>query len=89
MSVPDTCPNCGADIPPDAKACPGCGSDETTGWSEDAQRENLGLPDEKFDYDDFVQREFGGEKVKPRGLRWFWWLVAVLLLAAIFLFWFR
>jgi predicted amidophosphoribosyltransferase len=80
---PEICPNCGAEIPSNAKACPECGADEDTGWSEDADRERLGLPDENFDYDDFVKREFHGEKVKPRGLRWFWWIVAVLVLAAI------
>ena len=79
--APEICPHCGADVPPNAKACPECGSDETTGWSEDAEHENLGLPDESFDYDDFVKREFGGGEVKPRGLHWAWWLVALLLLA--------
>ncbi len=78
---PDICPHCGAEVPRKAKACPECGSDESTGWSEDAARENLGLPDENFNYDDFVKREFGGQKIKPRGLHWVWWLVAVLLLA--------
>ena len=77
---PESCPHCGAEVPPNAKACPECGSDESTGWSEDAARENLGLPDENFDYDDFVKREFSGEKIRPRGLHWAWWLVAVLLL---------
>ena|ERR1044072_6204144 len=77
---PEICPNCGADVPPDAKACPECGSDENTGWSEDAHRESLGLPDENFDYEDFVKREFSEEKVKPRGLQWFWWVLAFLLI---------
>lgn len=77
---PATCPHCGAEVPPKAKACPECGSDETTGWSGEAERENLGLPDENFNYDDFVKREFGGGEVKPRGLHWAWWLVAIFLL---------
>ena len=80
---PEICPNCGAEVPPDAKACPECGADENTGWSDDADRERLGLPDENFDYDDFVKREFSGQKIKPRGLHWFWWLIAVLVLAMI------
>lgn len=81
---PKICPNCGAEVPPRAKACPECGSDERTGWSDDAQTNGLDLPDEKFDYDDFVKREFGGE-VKPRGLHWFWWVIGLLLLIAILL----
>jgi zinc ribbon protein len=78
---PALCPNCGAEVPRGAKACPECGSDEKTGWSERAQADNLGLPDEDFDYDDFVKREFGAPKPVPRGIHWFWWLVAVFLLA--------
>jgi hypothetical protein len=29
------CPNCGAEVPMKALACPECGSDDRTGWSED------------------------------------------------------
>ena len=87
--APETCPNCGTEVPPNAKACPECGSDEKTGWSEGAYRESLGLPDDKFDYDDFVKHELSGEKPVPHGLHWFWWLVAVLLLAAFVGFWLR
>ncbi|HEY5912655.1 MAG TPA: zinc ribbon domain-containing protein [Verrucomicrobiae bacterium] len=83
---PETCPNCGADVPRDAKACPQCGSDEQTGWSDDASTDGLNLPDEKFNYDDFVKREFGGGSPVPRGIRWWWWLVAVALLALLLLF---
>jgi uncharacterized membrane protein YvbJ len=80
---PSVCPNCGADVPPDARACPECGSDEKTGWSEDARQDakyaELDLPDEEFNYDEFVEREFGGNKPKPRGISWFWWLIAAVL----------
>jgi len=54
----EICPNCGADVPPGAKACPECGADEQTGWSEEARVGGLDLPDAKFDYDDFVEQEF-------------------------------
>lgn len=82
---PAICPNCGAEISPKANVCDQCGADEKTGWSEDAKHDGLGLPDEEFDYDDFVKSEFGGSGVKPRGLHWFWWLVALLLLVGILL----
>ena len=47
------CPNCGADVPEDAKACPECGSDDETGWSEDTMYDDIDLPitDEESDYD--------------------------------------
>ncbi len=80
----DTCPQCGADIPPRAKACPECGSSDETGWSDAAHAERLGLPREGFDYDEFVREEFGDSKPRQRPLAWLWWSVAVLLLALIF-----
>ncbi|HVV01314.1 MAG TPA: hypothetical protein VHH88_08110, partial [Verrucomicrobiae bacterium] len=75
--------------PPGAKACPECGSDEQTGWSDEARSSGLGLPDEHFDYDEFVRNEFGREGTVPRGIHWFWWLVGVLVAAAVVVLWFR
>ena len=87
--TPEVCPNCGAEIPRHASACPECGSDEKTGWSERAHADNLGLPDEKFDYDEFVKEEFGTGRAKPRGIHWLWWLTALLLVLAFLFFVFR
>jgi hypothetical protein len=86
---PETCPNCGAAVPPKARACPECGADEKTGWSEAAYASGLDLPDENFDYSDFVKREFGGKSPVPRGVHWFWWVVALVLAAAFIAFWLR
>lgn len=79
---PETCPNCGADVPPHARCCPECGADERTGWSDEARTSGLDLPDDAFDYDDFVRRELSPPAVRPRGVSWWWWTVALLLLAA-------
>jgi zinc ribbon protein len=82
---PDYCPHCGAEVPSDARACPECGSDEQTGWSDRAHTDRLGIPDEEFDYEEFVKEEFGQMKdgrVKPHGICWFWWVIAVILLLA-------
>ena len=87
--TPEICPNCGAEVPRNAKACPECGSDEQTGWSEEAHADGLGLPDEEFNYDDFVKREFGREGPVPRGMHWFWWVVAVLVAAGLLFLWLR
>jgi hypothetical protein len=59
-------------VPAGATACPGCGSDERTGWSETARYNGLDLPDEHFDYDEFAGREFEGRPSQPRFLpaRW-------------------
>ena len=79
MPTPETCPNCGADVPRNAKACPECGSCEETGWSEEAASSGLDLPDDKFDYDDFVAREFGEGKPRQRGNAKFWYAIGVLV----------
>ena len=87
--TPDICPNCGAAVPRRAKACPGCGSDESTGWSEEAHASGLGISDEPFDHQAFLEEEFGSRSPKPRGIHWVWWLTAILLLLMFLLFWFR
>jgi len=85
--APDICPNCGAEVPPKAKSCPECGSDEQTGWSEQTRYDSLDLPDDKFDYDEFVKKEFSDEKPTPRGVHWFWWLIAVALAIGLLVLW--
>lgn len=42
------CPNCGEPVPAGALACPSCGADDETGWSDDTMYDGLGLPDEAF-----------------------------------------
>jgi len=86
---PDTCPHCGADVPANAKACPGCGSDESTGWSEQAEADGLDLPQDDFNYQDFIQQEFGPKPRVPRGVHWFWWLLGVVVLIILVTIWFR
>jgi len=88
--TPEICPHCGAPVPPKARACPECGADERTGWSDRAEAQRLGLPDDEFDYDEFVAEEFGRpaeSKIRPRGISWLWWAVAAGLVLG-FLFWF-
>jgi len=78
---PDACPNCGAEVPLNAKSCPECGADESTGWSDESYASSLGLPDDSFDYNEFVEREFGRKKARPYGIKLFWWFVAIVVLA--------
>lgn len=86
---PEICPNCGTGVPRQAAACPGCGADENTGWSETAYASSLGLPDEAFDHEEFVKEEFGSAQLKPRGIHWVWWLTALVLVVLLLLFWLR
>jgi hypothetical protein len=69
------CPNCGESIPADSKACPVCGSDEQTGWSEETYLDGVDLS-EDGDYDEMVRREFGGHPAARTVVRK-WWPAAV------------
>ncbi|HXR44419.1 MAG TPA: zinc ribbon domain-containing protein [Pseudolysinimonas sp.] len=53
------CPVCGERVPAGAKVCRECGSDETTGWSEDTLYDDLDLPDPGY----------GAEESAPRSGR--------------------
>ncbi len=83
MAAPEYCPHCGAEVPDGARACPECGSDEQTGWSERAHADRLGIPDESFDYEEFVQRELEGRPPPHRRGRGIGWLVALAVIVAL------
>ena len=81
MSKFFNCPVCGEEVKIGAKICPECGADDTSGWKEeyvqhDHVYDNLDLPDKDFDYDEFMRKEFGGDK-KKSGKEW---LVAAIAL---------
>jgi len=80
---PESCPHCGAQVPRRARACPECGSDEATGWSESAAANGLGLPDAEFDYERFVEEEFGKAGVRSHRRHWLWWGVAMGIVIAL------
>jgi len=84
--TPDHCANCGAAIPPKAKACPECGADERTGWSEQSIYDNLDLPEEEE-----TQTKDTRSRQKREGHRWFWLYVAavMILVLALSAFWTR
>lgn len=77
---PGQCPVCGEWVPRGAAACDDCGACAKSGWSGDTQADGLDLPDDEFDYDDFVAREFGGKSSKQSLTTNVWWWVALVLL---------
>lgn len=83
--APKICPICSGEVPRNAKACPDCGACEKSGWSEDVAGEGLDLPQDEFDYDDFLKREFGGPEIKPAGVHWFWWFMGLVAFLALLL----
>ena len=86
---PETCPNCGADVPKSARACPECGACDETGWSGEDSHAGADIPDDSFDYSEFVSREFGPKKALPRGINWLWWTVSLVLVGLLLLWMFR
>ena len=83
LKTPAVCPVCDEEVPRGALACPECGADHDSGWREDAETyEGLDLPDEDFNYDQFVREEFGSS-IKPAGIKTIWWLTAILIVIAL------
>ena len=80
--TPEVCPVCGENVPSRARACPECGADHNSGWRLDANGAGgLDLPDEEFDYDEFVAQEFG-DGARPPGIKPIWWITAIVVLVA-------
>ena len=77
-----TCPSCGKELSPNAVGCSGCGARKVDGeWADLEAYDGLDLPDDEFDYEDFIAEEFGErKKTDLRGL--FWWFVALITLIA-------
>jgi len=81
LRTPKVCPVCGEDVPSTALACPECGADHNSGWREDAETyDAVDLPDEDFNYEEFVRQEFGSTR-RPV-IKTVWWITAILLVAA-------
>jgi hypothetical protein len=76
-----TCPVCGERVRAGALACPGCGSDDRTGWSPDTAYDGLDLPDPEEDAAVAWSEE--GERRPSKTPAWIWITAAVLL--AVFL----
>jgi uncharacterized membrane protein YvbJ len=88
LKAPEACPVCGEDVPRDSLACPECGADHNSGWREDADvYDAVDLPDQDFNYDEFIRAEFGSVP-KPAGMKTFWWIVAILLVVVLIVIYF-
>lgn len=88
------CPECGAEVRVGSKGCGRCASERATKkwreepkpWEQDEVHDGLDLPDDEFDYQKFVAEEFGRGGRRP-AMSWFYWVVAVILLAALGVTW--
>lgn len=93
------CPECGAEVPVGSKGCQACGPrkvarrmrrkkvrQQKKSWEQNSLYDGIDLPDNDFDYEDFVEREFGGKPHRKVGLAWYWWLTALILLLLFLMF---
>ena len=86
------CPFCEREVRV-GSPCPGCAekprkpSPARKSRQQDTAADGLDLPDDDFDYDAFVAREFGGLPHRRLGVAWYWWALGVLLVAALIATW--
>ena len=93
------CPECGAEVRVGSRGCARCASDRATkawdkkkppsdsaSWSQDEVYDGLDIPEEDFDYDAFVEEEFGGGR-RRTGWQKVWWLTAAVLLIVLATAW--
>lgn len=78
------CKFCGEEIDKNASACPYCGSDEKTGWSEMTYLDGIDLNDD-FDYEEVKRKEFPAPPRFPLTLLQLITII-ILLLIPIFFF---
>ena len=79
------CPFCGCEVRV-GESCAGCAKkiekSKPRSWKQKKSADGLDLPDDDFDYENFVAREFGKAPHQTLGVKWYWWLLGVALLVA-------
>jgi hypothetical protein len=77
------CPCCGAEVPVGAKFCRECGASDESGWRDEASEDDQASPgygpDDDFDYEEFVRREFPDQSPPDSKERLKRWALAVLV----------
>ena len=83
------CPGCGAEVPIGPRGCPKCTRPpkrrKRRSWERGPAQDGLDLPEDDFDYDEFVAREFGKVPHRRIGIAWYWWMTAVVILILLIL----
>ncbi len=76
---PGDCPNCGEAVPAGKTACPHCGADGRTGWSEETYLDGVDLPGEDDGEPARIAEREHGEGWPRSGKAWLALGLAVLL----------
>lgn len=83
------CPSCGSEVRV-GESCPGCpkkkrkSKAKPKSWEQSKSADGLDLPGGDFDYNDFILREFGATPHRKTGQKWYWWVLALVILVAMF-----
>ncbi len=87
------CPSCGKEVRV-GESCSGCPAPRAAktkkprrSWEQDETYDGIDLPDDDFDYDEFVAKEFGGAPHRRIGVKWYWWVIGIILLTLMILDW--
>ena len=80
------CPGCGAEVKVGSPGCSRCNNLDPWEIEENEVYDGLDLPDDDFDYDEFVEKEWG-KAIQVNGIKLFWWITAVILLIAFLFAW--
>ena len=87
------CPFCDCEVRV-GQPCPGCAKKrkparqpKRKSWQQDESADGLNLPDDDFDYDEFIAREFGKSPHRELGVKWYWWVLGVALLVILAFLW--
>ena len=75
------CPVCGEEVAAGAIVCPGCGSDDRTGWSAETEYDGVDLPEPEGDGADAWQDPV---EARPGAGIPVWMIVTAALLLALF-----
>lgn len=87
------CPTCDSEVKVGGD-CPGCApvrkrrrkkvaAASPKPWEQDEMYDGLGLPDEDFDYDAFIEEECSRQPHRKVGIKLYWWITALVLLVAL------
>lgn len=74
------CPHCGEPVNTRATMCRGCGADAECGWAQ-SDINDSGIPDDDFDYDAYLSREFPNEATTVSSANWIKLVMALLILS--------
>ncbi len=85
------CPGCDQEVPVGSCGCPRCNPPSKRrkrtraaahgrGRKQTGYPDGLDLPDDDFDYDAYIAREFGQKPHRRIGIAWYWWLTGAVLL---------